>query len=112
MLIALDLEDIVTAAGLSVDGPYARVADATEALKRQVPACAILDVQLLDGEVFPVAEKLAELSVPMIFHSGHAIEKEIRKRFPDADFCSKPSTPSDLTSKLKLAFGECMPDAN
>ncbi len=38
---------------------------------RALPDCAILDVYTGDGEVYPLADALAEAGVPIIFHSGH-----------------------------------------
>ena len=73
LFVALDLQDTIENAGFSVDGPYISVASAMSALGSVLPDCAILDVRLADGEVYPVAEALAAAGIPFIFHSGHAL---------------------------------------
>ena len=101
LFIALDLEDIVTSLGYKVCGPYARIEDASRALDKALPRAAVLDVQLLDGEVFPVAIRLRDAGVPIIFHSGHADAPMLHREFPDALVCSKPCSPAVLESALQ-----------
>lgn len=57
---------------------------------------AVLDVRLPDGEVFPVAERLTERSVPLVFHSGHADRTEIQEQFPSSIALSKPAREGEL----------------
>jgi FixJ family two-component response regulator len=102
--VALDLETIVEDSGYQFDGPYASVAETSEALDRCMPHCAILDVRLKDGEVFPVADRLHIAKVPIIFHSGHADVSDLLDRYPGSQICSKPSTPKQLRSALEAAF--------
>lgn len=94
-IVALDLSDMTQDLGFRVDGPYATVADGARALDQVCPDAAILDVQLADGEVFPLADRLMRLGVPIIFHSGHADSIELLARYPDARSASKPC-PADL----------------
>lgn len=105
LFVALDLEGIVEGAGFGTDGPYETVADALEAVESTLPHCAILDVRLLDGEVFPAADRLRDAGVPLIFHSGHADEAQLLVRYPGAQFCPKPSSPSRLRLALETALG-------
>ncbi|MCE3590369.1 hypothetical protein LXJ59_27665, partial [Escherichia coli] len=58
LFVALDVQMTVEDAGLEVEGPYTSLAEAEAALARLDPhrlLCAILDVRLRDGEVFPAA---------------------------------------------------------
>lgn len=98
--MALDIQSILEDAGLSVDGPYAGIAEASEAIDRQLPHIAILDVSLRDGEIFPIADRLRELGIPIIFHSGHADGTDLRTLYPDAAICPKPCSPSVLAVKI------------
>ena len=66
-------------------------------------ACAILDVRLRDGEVFPAAERLHDAGVPLIFHSGHADERALQSRYPGAAVCGKPCSPTLLRRTLSMA---------
>ncbi|PRY95544.1 response regulator receiver domain-containing protein [Hasllibacter halocynthiae] len=61
---------------------------------------ALLDVRLPDGDVFPLAEKLAERSVPLVFHSGHARLERLQRRFPGATILAKPSRNEVLVRTL------------
>ena len=100
MFVALDLQDIVERQGFAVDGPYATVAEAITAIEDRLPLVAILDVQLMDGEVFPAADRLQAAGVPIIFHSGHADSPALKGRYPDAKVCAKPCTPGLIEAAL------------
>ena len=63
---------------------------ALPALTESPPDIAILDVKLRDGEIYPLADRLRELGVPMIFHSAHVNERDIVQRYPSARVCCKP----------------------
>ncbi|WP_343527095.1 response regulator [Sphingomonas sp.] len=103
--VALDLQNIIEDGGYAVDGPYVSVEDVLAHLDDHQPelACAILDVRLRDGEVFPAAERLHEAGVPLIFHSGHADEQVLQSRYPGSRVCGKPCSPSQLRRTLSMA---------
>jgi CheY-like chemotaxis protein len=61
------LEDI----GMHVVGPAASVVDALALLDSQLVNGAILDVNLDDEGVFPVAEALTERRIPFVFATGY-----------------------------------------
>ena len=103
LFVALDVQMTVEDAGLSVDGPYGSLAEALDAMERQPPGfylCAILDVRLRDGEVFPAADRLAQAGVPIMFHSGHADRQGLEDRYPVALVCAKPCAPRTLRARL------------
>jgi DNA-binding response OmpR family regulator len=99
-IVALDLSDMTEDLGYSVEGPYATVAEGERALERTRPDAAILDVQLADGEVFPLADALTRLGVPIIFHSGHADTRSLLARYPEARSASKPCAAELIASHL------------
>jgi DNA-binding response OmpR family regulator len=101
--VALDLEDAAVAAGFRVIGPCGSVSATLGEVNRWTPACAILDVQLADGPVFPVADFLQDAGVPLIFHSGTSAGDELLDRYPGARFCAKPSQPADLMNFVRQA---------
>lgn len=104
LFVAFDIQDIVQESGYNPDGPYETVVDALEAVDHALPSCAILDVRLLDGEVFPAADRLRDAGVPLIFHSGHADEIGLKARYPGAQICPKPSSPAQLRAALLQAL--------
>lgn len=93
LLVAFDLQDIIEGVGLLVDGPHVDIAGANIALNHAMPDIAILDVSLRDGDVFPIADRLNEHGIAIIFHSGHADQADLSSRYPAAAICSKPCSP-------------------
>lgn len=87
-LIMLDLKLILEDAGASVDTAMS-VQEGLERSENPYHA-AVLDIRLPDGEVFPVAERLSDSRVPIIFHSGNTETSSLETRFPDAVALSKP----------------------
>ena len=106
--VALDLQTIIEDGGYAVDGPYVSVEEVVAHLDHHQPelACAILDVRLRDGEVFPAAERLHDAGVPLIFHSGHADEQALQSRYPGSRVCGKPCSPSMLRRTLSLVMSD------
>lgn len=84
MIVAFDLCDTVEEAGFEVQGPHAGISEAMLDFQKEKPDLAILDVQLDDGIVFPLAQILADENVPIIFHSGQHSSEEVKSRFPEA----------------------------
>lgn len=105
-IIALDLSETVRDLGYKVDGPYADKETAFVAIDREMPDCAILDVNTADGEVYPLADALTDAGVPIIFHSGRVSPAEVMKRYPHAQACAKPCPPAELIAMLSAATQE------
>jgi len=103
LFVVLDLEDLVAEEGLGISTHCGTVAATMQTLERERPVFAILDVRLPDGEVFPAADRLQEMNIPLIFHSGHANEADLRSRYPAAQICAKPSSPSQLRAAMRKA---------
>jgi DNA-binding NtrC family response regulator len=105
-IIALDLSETVRDLGYRVEGPFADKENAFIAIDQEMPDCAILDVQTADGEVYPLADALADAGVPIIFHSGHVAPTDIAERYPHAQACAKPCPPDRLISMIGCAIEE------
>lgn len=102
--VAFDLEDTVFEAGFIALRPCGSVSGALALLDRRLPDCAILDIHLADGEVFPVADRLRDAGIPVIFHSGASDISDVRARYPYAHFCFKPCPPKQLSETLRRAI--------
>ena len=102
-IIALDLSETVQDLGYELEGPFEDNKNALEAIEDELPDAAILDVFTADGEVYPLADKLAAAGVPIVFHSGHVPPEEVKQRYPDAWACAKPCPPSQLIDVLQEA---------
>ncbi|MDG4874117.1 response regulator [Mesorhizobium sp. WSM4935] len=70
-LIAMDLKAMLERRDWRVMGPVPSVAAALKLLEIEVPSVALLDVNLGDELVTPVAEKLRSLQVPFAVASAY-----------------------------------------
>ena len=104
-IIAIDLCDTVEEAGCNVLGPHRKISSAMLEFQKHKPDVAILDVQLNDGVVFALAEKLADEDVPIIFHSGHFTHEEVAKKFPGATTLQKPCPPAKMLEAVNGVLG-------
>ncbi len=99
MLIALLVEDALTASGVQVAGIATTVQEALkEAVKTEFD-CAILDVHLHGEDVYPVADVLAQKGVPFVFASGYG-KAGLPERHRGRPTLLKPFMPSDLEHVL------------
>lgn len=105
MIVAFDLCDTVAEAGFEVEGPHAGISSAMLAFQKEKPALAILDISLSDGAVYPLAQKLADENVPIIFHSGRHTPEEVRNHFPQAETLTKPCPPARVLDAVNNAIG-------
>jgi DNA-binding NtrC family response regulator len=103
-IIALDLSETVEDLGYTLEGPFPDKRSAFQAIEDDMPDAAILDVCIRDGEVFPLADALAQAGVSLIFHSGHVNEEEVAERYPGAWACAKPCPPARLIDALQEAL--------
>ncbi|MEM6908233.1 MAG: response regulator [Pseudomonadota bacterium] len=104
-ITGFDLCDTVAEAGYEVEGPHTGISSAMLAFQKEKPDVAILDVQLADGMVYPLAQRLAEEDVPIIFHSGQHSREEVEERFPEAKTLAKPCPPADMIEALQRVLG-------
>lgn len=75
VLVAMLIEDELTAAGAKILGPAPSVDDALRLIEATSAdggiSAAVLDINLAGKHVLPVAEKLAALGVPFLFATGY-----------------------------------------
>ncbi len=103
-IIAYDLCNTVEEAGYTVAGPFCDVSSAMLSFQKHKPDLAILDVQLDDGNSFPLAEQLMAENVPVIFHSGNYAPGEVNERFPSAAALAKPCPPAQVIESVQQAL--------
>ena len=105
-LILLDLEHLLQSEGARVT-TASDLRDGLDVVERAFDA-AVLDVRLPDGDVFPLAERLQERGVPLVFHSGHAQAEEVLGQFPAAVALAKPAAERvliDAVARLSTGRG-------
>ena len=99
--IALDLAFAIEDAGGTVVGPAASVTEALTLLETHPVAAAILDVNLIDGDISPVVAYLMERGVPLILQTGVGVPAELTARFPDLIVYIKPTPARRLIVELE-----------
>lgn len=98
LLVAWDLEQTLTAAGMLVLGPASSVASALDLIKSTTPDAAILDLNLRGELVTPVARRLRELGVPFVLSTAYNhLRSEGEDAFQGVENLGKP-----------LASGRCL----
>ena len=103
--ISLLLEDMLLDFGCEVIGPAARLSAALDAVAREKVDLAILDVNVAGEPIYPVAEALAQRSIPFVFSTGYG-SAGIRDTFRDRPVLQKPFAQHDLKQKLLIACGK------
>ena len=103
-IIGFDLCDTVEEAGYLVEGPHGDISSAMLAFQKHKPDLAILDVNLEDGSVYALAERLIAEDVPVIFHSGQASQEEMHARFPTSVALAKPCPPDRMLETVAEAL--------
>lgn len=103
--ISLLLEDMLLDFGCEVIGPAARLSAALDVVAREQVDLAILDVNVAGEPIYPVAEALAQRSIPFVFSTGYG-SAGIRDAFRDRPVLQKPFAQHDLKQKLLIACGK------
>lgn len=98
--ISLALQWAVEDAGGTVIGPAATIVEALALLDKNLPTAAILDVNLADGEITPVVEKLVAIGVPIVLQTGIGLPPDLAARFPSLTAHTKPCPPERLVEEI------------
>ena len=91
-------------AGAEVVGPAPSVSRALALLDERECDAAILDINLGNETVEPVAQRLDDLGRPFFFVSGYASPKLIDPRFKARRLLAKPVDPATLQRAMNEAF--------
>lgn len=102
MLIAMEVEFMAEQCGCAVAGPAGDVAEALEVAEGAALAGAILDINLGRERVWPVAEFLAERSIPFVLATGYG-DDDVPARFRERPILSKPISGGALAKALRAA---------
>jgi DNA-binding response OmpR family regulator len=103
-LIAMCLADTVECMKGLVVGPAASVKEALVLIEGQAIAGAILDANLIDRDVTPVALVLTKLGVPFIVHTAVGLPAGLAHMFHKIRLVRKPQTPEIVVEQLRLAI--------
>lgn len=89
-LVAFDIADQCEAAGYEVIGPALTLNQGLELVAQYTPSLALLDINIRNELVWPLARVLRERSVPTVFISANCRHAEIDNEFTSAACLDKP----------------------
>jgi len=106
LLIALDIEQLLRAAGASVVACVGNVADAVVALQNETPfTVAVLDIALGGSDDgVAVAALLQQRNIPFVFLTGMGGNDPRALRYPEAPVVDKPYQLDELLAALRRAL--------
>ena len=101
-ITAMELATQIEALDGRVVGPATTVAEALAILNRQQRpiVAAILDANLADRDVTPVALLLARRRIPFVIHSGTGIPGELARALPALRLVRKPALAHAVVAHL------------
>lgn len=97
--LAMSLEMVLEMEGYSIVGPIARLDAALQAAEREQLDAALLDVNIIGGLVFPVADILERRGVPVLIVTGYD-DRIMRKASKDWPRLMKPYLMDELLDRL------------
>jgi DNA-binding response OmpR family regulator len=99
-LIAIDLETVLAEAGAEVVGPCLTVEDALIAAAERELSAAMLDIQLRNETIEPVARLLARRNTPFVFYTGELETDPVRLMWPESKIIRKPAMPRTIVNTI------------
>ena len=97
--LACDAQRALRGAGALVEGPYPSQSQAEDALARQRPDCAMIDINLGSGPSFALARQLRQQQVPFVFLTGYD-RNSIPQEFSDVRCLQKPVEFKDMVQSI------------
>lgn len=98
--IAIDLVDILNDHGAEVIGPVPSLDEALEKVLAGGFNFAVLDIGLVDGYSFAVANELSRRGIPFIFVTGYS-QEDIPAALSDVPCLHKPCAALELVSVIE-----------
>ena len=102
--MAMALKAVLESAGCTVIGPFATLAAAEDAADNEDLDGAILDINLRGELVFPLAERLLDRRVPIVFCSSYVGTIPLPKAFASCACLPKPYTDDMLLGAVRKCF--------
>lgn len=110
LLVALNLETFLLESGCEVIGPIGSLTAALQASENETPDLAILDINLRGEHVYPVAERLQNQGIPLIFCSGYTDVDTLPPAFRGCVKLGKPYGVREVREAMRRVLGERKPD--
>ncbi|ANG95056.1 MULTISPECIES: response regulator [Brucella] len=104
IFVALDVAATVEDANGTVVGPVGTVRQAIDLISKQPVDAAILDVNLADGDLEPILDRLKSQNIFVVIHTGGGLPAHLAARYPEVPVFQKPVPPYVLTRALATAL--------
>lgn len=104
-IVAMMAEDMLAALGATVVGPAGSLATGLALARREHLDAAVLDINIQDTTVDPIADVLASRMIPFIFATGYG-SPALRERSQQAPLLDKPYSVDKLGAMLTRVLGE------
>jgi DNA-binding NarL/FixJ family response regulator len=86
----MEIKEAIERAGGHVLGPCADAPAASSEMAREIPHCAVVDINLGYGPSFEVADELKRMGVPFLFLTGYDAPT-IPRHLADVERVEKPA---------------------
>jgi hypothetical protein len=103
----MEIEDAVAALECEVVGPAATLEAATWLVERERVDAAVLDINIRDGKVFPLAEVLVARGVPILLASGYS-DWAFPETLRGQPRVSKPFTCDEMKREIASLFDRAL----
>lgn len=110
-IVGMMMRDLLLDYGLFVIGPCGSVAEAMAVAEDGQFDCAVLDLNLGNEMVYPVAETLVKRKIPIAFVTGYGRES-IDERFKQVPVIQKPIARESLEQYLRYSLGPAFSSLN
>jgi CheY-like chemotaxis protein len=104
MIVAMQIEDMLRAAGCEVVGPVGTLQEAIALAHREALDLAVLDVNLDGEKVYPAAEELRARGIPFVLATGYG-ESTLPEKWRNQPRLSKPFRREQLEQLLRSVTG-------
>lgn len=99
-IVGMDIEAILSEAGLQVVGPVSSATEALELISSGPVECALIDYVLTDGNALDVVAKLTDSSIPFAFVTGLSRDG-IPAAYGNVPTVGKPFAAAELLSCVR-----------
>ena len=104
-VLAYDMSDLMKENDAEPVGPALDLENGLELARENTLDAALLDINLGNGDlVWPLAEKLRQQNVPLVFVSGECTKKYFPASFQDFVCLEKPASNDAIWNELKAAW--------
>lgn len=104
MIVAMQIEDMLHAAGCEVVGPVGTLQAAITLAHAEALDAAVLDINLDGEKVYPAAEELQARGIPFILATGYG-ESTLPEKWRNQPRLNKPYRREQLVQLLRSVAG-------